>query len=122
LTPVDAGAEGLRLTEFTRGASKLEIWPIGRLTASRRNSRTHPLEQIDALCESIDRFGLDNPILIDATGEIIAGGARWRAALRLNHEQVLVIVLGHLDMLERRADLLADNKRFPNAAAGTSSC
>jgi hypothetical protein len=76
LTLVDAGTEGLRLTQFTRGALKLEIWPIGRLTASRRNSRTHPLEQIDALCQSIERFGFNNPILVDAAGEIIACDAR----------------------------------------------
>jgi len=35
-----------------RDALKLEICPIGRLTPSKRNSRTHPLKQIDALAKA----------------------------------------------------------------------
>nr|WP_269142338.1 DNA methyltransferase [Sphingomonas sp. IC-11] len=48
--------------------------------------------------------------MADADGEIIAGHARYEAALRLGLKQVPVIVLDHLSEAAKRAYRIADNR------------
>jgi hypothetical protein len=48
--------------------------------------------------------------LIDAKGGIIAGHGRYLAALKLGLETAPVIILDHLNEIDKRAYLLADNK------------
>ena len=38
---------------------------------------------VDALAESIKRFGFNQPIVIDENGVIVAGHTRYKAALKL---------------------------------------
>ena len=85
-------------------------WPIDRLRPSPRNPRTHDAAQIGRIADSIRRFGWTNPVLADASGEIIAGEARWRAALDLGLREVPVIVLAGLDATACEAYRLADNR------------
>lgn len=74
------------------------------------NARTHSAAQIDALAESISRFGFPVPILVDSAGTIIAGHGRYAAAQKLNLQHVPVIVADHLTDDQRRAYTLADNQ------------
>lgn len=70
----------------------------------------HSASQVDAIAASILEFGFTNPLLVDASGEIIAGHGRLAAAQKLGLEEVPVIVLGHLTAEQRRAYVIADNK------------
>ena len=88
---------------------------IAALTAFSGNPRTHSDTQIDQIAASIREFGWTNPILVDATGVIIAGHGRLAAASRLGLEQVPVIRLGHLSDAQRKALVIADNQLALNA-------
>ena len=75
-----------------------------------RNSRTHSDEQVAQIMASIREFGFCNPVLIDATGTIIAGHGRVMAATRMKLETVPCLRLTHLTDAQRRAYVIADNR------------
>ena len=83
---------------------------IDSLTPRRRNPRTHSAKQIDRIAASIQEFGFTNPLLVDATGTVIAGHGRLRAAKQLGMEMVPAIRLDHLSEEQVRALVIADNK------------
>src|SRR5215475_6431138 len=91
-------------------ASRIEMWPVGRLRPYERNARTHSDEQILQIASSILQFGFTQPILVDAKDGILAGHGRLRAALHLGMTEVPVIPLDHLTDAQRRAYIIADNK------------
>jgi ParB-like chromosome segregation protein Spo0J len=97
-------------TEYPRNAHTIEQWPIDRLKAYARNSRTHSPEQLAALSKSIERFGFTNPVLAAPDGTIIAGHGRVQAALRLGMKIVPVIVADGWTDDERRAYVITDNQ------------
>ena len=89
---------------------KIEHRPPGDLKPYARNARTHSKKQIAQIAASIDRFGFNNPVLVDKDGAIIAGHGRVEAAKSLGLETVPIIRLEHLTDAERRAYILADNR------------
>ncbi len=91
-------------------ASKIELWDVDKLVPYVNNPRTHSKEQIGKIAASMMKFGFVNPILVDASAEIIAGHGRLQAAKHLGLERVPVIVLDHLTEEEKRAYVIADNK------------
>ena len=74
------------------------------------NAREHSSEQVAKIAASIERFGFNNPILVDADGIVVAGHGRLLAAQRLGLETVPVLPVGHLTDAERRAYTIADNR------------
>ncbi len=91
-------------------ASKIELWDVERLVPYANNPRTHSKEQIAKVAASIARFGFVNPILVDASANVIAGHGRLQAAKQLDLKQVPVIILDHLTEEEKRAYVIADNQ------------
>ena len=92
-------------------ARRIEVWPVDRVKPYANNAKRHPREQLRQLRSSIQRFGFNNPILVDkGSGEIVAGHGRLMAAIDLGMTEVPVVVLDHLTATERRAYVLADNK------------
>ncbi len=91
-------------------ARRLELWPLDRLRPYEGNAKTHPADQVAKIASSIETFGFNAPILVDADGGIVAGHGRLQAARLLELEEVPVVVLEHLDEEQRRAYLLADNR------------
>ena len=88
---------------------KIEHISTINLVPYARNSRTHSLEQVGKVADSIRRFGFTNPVLV--RGEtIIAGHGRVMAAKALELATVPVIRLDHLSEDEARAYVIADNK------------
>jgi DNA modification methylase len=90
-------------------------WPIEMaspeaLLPAARNARTHSKKQIKEIANSIARFGVTNPILVDDRRRIINGHARIEAAKLLNLQAIPVIRISHLTHTEIRALMLADNK------------
>lgn len=74
-----------------------------------RNSRTHSIEQVGKVADSIRRFGFTNPVLVRGS-MIVAGHGRVMAAKALDMATVPVIRLDHLSEDEARAYVIADNK------------
>ncbi len=88
----------------------IEERPVESLTPRKTNPRTHSDKQIDQIAASIEEFGFTNPLLIDATGSVIAGHGRLRAAKQLGMATVPTILLEHLSETQIRALVIADNK------------
>lgn len=77
----------------------LEPWP--------GNYREH---DIGALCESLERFGQQKAIVVQAgTNRIVAGNGQWHAAKALQWEQIAASVVEISDE-EAEAFLIADNR------------
>ncbi|MCL6270267.1 site-specific DNA-methyltransferase [Sansalvadorimonas sp. 2012CJ34-2] len=93
----------------------LEHWLVDELVPYAQNARTHSADQISQIARSIENFGFVNPILVGEDKVIVAGHGRLLAAQELGLQTVPVIVLGHLDDVQRRALVLADNKLAENA-------
>lgn len=88
---------------------------IDLLKPSKWNVRTHAKRQVKEIANSILRFGVTSPILIDEGYNIIAGHGRWLAAKLLGLKEFPVIILSGLSEAEKRALALADNKIALNA-------
>lgn len=94
---------------------KIEMIDIARLRPYPSNARTHSDEQIDQIAASIREFGFTNPVLIDASHQIIAGHGRVEAARRIEMWEVPCLRLDELDDAQRRAYIIADNKLAENS-------
>lgn len=74
------------------------------------NNPRHNDHAVDAVANSIDKFGFKVPIVVDRANEVIAGHTRLKAAKQLGLETVPVIVADDLSEDQVRAFRLADNK------------
>lgn len=72
-----------QLTNHNVPLNDLESVAIAKLNANPRNARTHSNKQIEQIAASIERFGFNNPILVDNAYGVIAGHGRLLAAKRL---------------------------------------
>lgn len=104
---VTAGRSPMRLEASSQA---IQTRPIASLKPYDRNARTHSKRQLRKLAESIRTFGFVVPIVIDQTGEIIAGHGRLEAAKLLRYETVPTIQVNHLTDEMKRAFRLADNQ------------
>jgi ParB-like nuclease family protein len=100
----------LRRTTALKLPWPIEMLPPQSLRPAKRNARTHSKKQIRQIADSMARFGVINPMVVDDRGRIVAGHARVEAATLLGLKQVPVIRLSHLSETEIRAYMLADNK------------
>lgn len=93
-------------------ASQLTIvhLPIASIRPNSKNARAHSQRQLTALKATISELGFTNPILIDDTGMILAGHARFSAAGSLGMAEVPTITLRGLTPAQKTAVALADNK------------
>lgn len=89
---------------------KAKLTRIEALRAAPRNARTHSKKQLRQLVDSITAFGFTNPVLVDASGEVIAGHGRLAAARMLGLAEVPTICLDWLSEAQKRAYVIADNR------------
>ncbi|UPK38630.1 ParB N-terminal domain-containing protein [Bradyrhizobium sp. 186] len=89
---------------------QIEPLSIDLLKPYAANARTHSAKQIKQIAQSIERFGFNNPVLIDDDGMVIAGHGRLEAAKLLKMTTVPCVRLSHLSKDEQRAYILADNR------------
>ena len=71
----------------------------------------HSADQVAQIAGSIREFGFTNPVLLDGDNGVIAGHGRVLAARKLGLVEVPCIELAHLTPAQRRAYVIADNKR-----------
>lgn len=94
---------------------RIKYFEILSLKPFKPNARTHSRKQIRQIADSIERFGFNNPVLIDRDRTILAGHGRVQAAQLLGWMSVPCLEIEHLTQEEKRAYVIADNKLALNA-------
>lgn len=89
---------------------EIVLRPTGALKGAARRTRKSTPAQQQRLIESIKRFGVVVPLLIDSTDRLIAGHAVRDAALALGIAQLPCVVADHLSEDEGRLLALALNR------------
>jgi ParB-like chromosome segregation protein Spo0J len=89
---------------------KVEVVALSQLVPHKANARTHSHKQVQKIAESMARFGVCNPVLIDDENQIIAGHGRVEAAKLLGLTALPTLRLSHLSDVEKRAYVIADNR------------
>ena len=79
------------------------------------NARLHTDKQVQQIAKSIEAFGFNVPVLVDAQLRVIAGHGRLRACEVLGITEVPTIKLEHLSEHQVRAFMIADNRLTENA-------
>jgi ParB-like chromosome segregation protein Spo0J len=110
---------GLRSRNRSAIPARQRHLPLQTLQPYSGNVRTHSPKQIKQIARSIERFGFNNPVLIDDNGQIIAGHGRVQAAQQLALETVPCVRLSHLSEADKRAYVLADNRLAEKATGIT---
>jgi len=100
-------------------ADTIERKKVKDLIPYARNARTHSDAQVAQIAASIREWGWTNPILVDETGNIIAGHGRVLAARQLNITDVPVMTATGWTDAQKRAYILADNQLALNAGWDT---
>lgn len=93
---------------------KVEYLSINALKPYEKNAKLHSKEQIEQIKESIELFGMNDPIAIWSDNVIIEGHGRLIACKELGIDNVPVIRLDHLSDEQRRAYCLVHNKLTMN--------
>ena len=96
-------------------ADKVERRDLGSLLPYAKNSRTHSDAQVAQIAASMKEWGWTTPILIDESGQIIAGHGRILAARKLGYDQAPVMVAEGWSDAKKRAYVIADNKLALNS-------
>jgi DNA modification methylase len=94
------------------GKRRLEIVyrPVGELKPDPANARRHGKKQVIKLANSIETFGFNVPVLVDAELKVIAGHCRLAASCKLGMAEVPTVCLDHLSPAQLRAFMIADNR------------
>lgn len=93
---------------------QVEYVPIGDIFPYENNAKIHTDEQIDEIANSIQEFGMIDPIGVWKNNEIIEGHGRLMACQKLGIKQVPIIHLDDLSDEQRKAYALAHNKLTMN--------
>lgn len=96
--------------------SMVDMIPISDIKPYKRNAKKHPQDQIEQIINSINAFGMNDPIGVWGEDNVIVEGHGRYLALREMGESGLVPVI-HLDNLtdeQRKAYALAHNKLTMN--------
>ena len=88
---------------------KIELRPLSAIKPYEKNPRINE-GAVDAVAESIRRFGFRQPIVVDKEGVIVCGHTRLKAAQKLCLEKAPVHVATDLTPAQIRAYRIADNK------------
>jgi ParB-like chromosome segregation protein Spo0J len=75
-----------------RLADSVERYQQAHMTAHFKNPRTHSDSQIEQIAVSLNELGWTKPILVDDSGQLIAGHGRVLAVHRLGLTEAPVMV------------------------------
>lgn len=87
---------------------------IEEIKEYENNAKEHPQWQVDQIANSIQEFGFNDPIAINADNQIIEGHGRLLAAKQLGLSEIPCIVLTGLTEVQERAYIIAHNKTTMN--------
>jgi DNA modification methylase len=97
------------------GSLSIVDCPIAELRLDPNNPHLHTKKQIRQIARSIETFGFNVPVLIDANCQLIAGHGRVLAAKLLGVTHVPTIRIEHLNEAQKRAFMIADNRLTENS-------
>lgn len=80
------------------------------LRASKRNANQHPPESVQAIADSIDKFGWRGSPLVVKGDEVLAGHGRLLAAKKLKLETVPVVYVSDMTEEQARGFMISDNR------------
>lgn len=84
---------------------------IQEIAPTKENPRTHDKQQIEAIRDSIDRYGFLQPLVINKDKEIIVGHGRHQASLLSPHlASIPCIQVDNLSEEELKEYMVLDNK------------
>jgi DNA modification methylase/ParB-like chromosome segregation protein Spo0J len=89
---------------------------IRDLKLDPKNPRTHSPKQIRDIAHSIEVFGFNVPVLIDANLKVVAGHGRIAACQLLGLTEVPTISVDHLNEAQAQAFKIADNRLTETSA------
>ena len=95
-----------------RGKDHLNVQQISvsELRPYAKNAKKHPAEQVTNVANSIQRFGWQQPLVIDGDHNVVIGHCRLLAAKQLGHDTVPCVVADSLTAEELRALRVVDNR------------
>ena len=94
---------------------KIEYVDINTIKPYEKNAKEHPDWQIKQIIESIEQFGMNDPIAVDKHNVIIEGHGRYLACREMGNNIVPVIHLDDLTEEQRKAYTLIHNKLTMNS-------
>lgn len=94
--------------------SEIELVPLADIRPYWRNPRQNDAA-VPGVKESIQHFGINQPLVVDKKGVIIVGHTRYRALVELGVESVPVVRADHLNAKQAKAYRIADNKTAERA-------
>ena len=89
--------------------------PLEHIRLDPKNPRAHSKSQVRQIAKSIEAFGFNVPILVDAQLNVIAGHGRVMACRSLGWSEVPTICLEHLSAAQAQAFMIADNRLSDNS-------
>ena len=99
----------MRGDKFISNELKIQKISINDIKMYENNPRNND-EAIKYVANSIKKFGFKVPVIIDKNHTIIAGHTRFKAAKKLNIENLPCLIADDLDDKQIKAFRLADNK------------
>ena len=83
--------------------------PMDSISLSPENERRHPKRSIDAIAASLREYKQQKPIVIDGSGEVLAGSGLFQAARELGWSSIAAVT-SELDGSSRKGYRIADNR------------
>jgi len=93
---------------------KIDMMPVAAIRPYEKNPRKND-RAVEAVANSIQQYGFQQPIVVDKNMVIVVGHTRYRAAQKLNLQQVPVLVAVNLDDKQTQAYRIMDNRSNENA-------
>ncbi len=91
-------------------ATRIERRLLRQLSQFPGNPRVHSKRQLAKLSRNIGELGFLGVIVIDEQDRILAGHARWQAAMMAGLTAVDCLIVDHLSEARKRTFVLADNR------------
>jgi len=88
---------------------------ISAIKVNEKNAKIHPQSQVDKVVASIEEFGYNTPIVVDETNTILVGHCRFEALKQIGQKEITVNVVTHLNDMQKRGYMLADNRLSEDA-------
>lgn len=86
--------------------------PLTDLHPPKRNIRKHTEKQIAEYIRSLQMFGQIKPVVVDETGEIIAGNGLYQAMAQMGAQECDCYILSGLSEAQKKKLMLADNRVY----------
>lgn len=88
----------------------IEPLPLSQIVRNKNNARGHSPKQIGHLTQSIRKFGFLAPVIVDDGNLLLCGHTRVEAAQKAGMTTVPAIRVDHLNEVQKRAFMIADNR------------